>query len=195
MSLKNVGDLNKDWAISLGLTGANLTDFINTEDMQSRLEMLLELAMKSNKSPQQVQNLLDTGMGKGFGDLYRVLKDTGFSFQELFGRMTTFTTEATEKKNMAFAVEWGAAKSTLDEMGALLATTLGGYLLPFLKDFNDWVKEYETVLTRILTFQDGWLKDLSSLLFHKDQSPLEAELGLSAKSLQTTSVQVRGRVI
>lgn len=185
MAIKNTGDLQKDWAIHLGLVGVNLTDFINTEDMQKRIEMLLELAMKSNKSPQQVGALLRESGLPGISDLYRVLKESGYSFQELFGRMTTFTSEETEKKNLAFAVEWGPLKSSLDEMGALLATSMGSILTPFLSDFNDWIAEYQGALKRILTFQDGWLKDLKDLMFPKDkkQSRIEEALGLRGGAL------------
>lgn len=162
--IKTVGDLNKDQFLALGLLGVNAEEFIDEKDMTKRVMSVMEFALKSDRDPNEIASLLKEGMGQSFADLYYYLSLTGKSFEELFGKMTVFTDKRSQSNAVAFSSEWGAATSSVEEMGRLLASTFGEHLTPFIAAFNQWVRDYKTVLTDILTFNAGWFTKASRIL-------------------------------
>lgn len=162
--IKTVGDLNKDQFLALGLLGVNAEEFINEKDMTQRVMQVMELALDSDRDPNEVASLLREGLGDSFADLFYYLSLTGKSFEELFGKMTVFTNKDTQSAAAAFSSEWGAATSSVEEMGRVLAATFGEALTPFIAAFNDWVRDYKDILMDILTFNQGWFTKASRLL-------------------------------
>lgn len=162
--IKTKGDLNKDQFLSLGLVGASAEAFINEKDMTKRVMMVMDLAMRSDRPLSETASLLSEGLGSSFGDLFYMLKLTGKSFDELFNKMTVFTDAASQSSAVAFESELGAAKSSVSEMGALLASSIDELLTPFLVAFNEWVRKYKDILYDILTFSDDWVGKLSRVV-------------------------------
>lgn len=154
--LRTKGDLNKEQFLSLGLTGTSAEAFLNEQDMTKRVMMVMDLAMKSDRPLNETAALLNEGLGNSFGDLFYMLKMTGKSFDELFGKMTVFTGPQSQSNAAAFNSELKTAQGSIEEMGRLLASTLGAAFTPFLERFNQWVRDYKDILTEILTFGENW---------------------------------------
>lgn len=169
--IRTKGDLNKDQFLSLGLTGASAEAFLKEDDMTKRVMMVMDLALKSDRPLNETASLLSGGLGESFGDLFYLLKLSGKSFDELFQKVTVFTDAASQTNALDFNVELQTARKNIAEMSALLGSSIGEILTPFLEKFNIWVKKYKEVLTDILTFSDDWVAKLGRLVTGKISDP------------------------
>lgn len=175
--IRTKGDLNKDQFLSLGLTGASAEAFLNEDDMTKRVMMVMDLALKSDRPLNETASLLSGGLGESFGDLFYLLKLSGKSFDELFQKVTVFTDAASQSNAMDWNVEFQTARKNITEMSALLGSSLGAILTPALERFNKWVKDYQGVLTDILTFSDDWVGKLGKIVTGRPQETI-LEMGL-----------------
>ena len=158
--ITSMGQLDTKQFLALGLVGENATDFINEKDNTQRVMKVIDLALKSDRPIGEVGVLLEDALGSGMADLYRQLKMSGKDLSTIFNALTVFTSAASQSKALNFNLEYQTAMKHLQEMGALLASTFGEAMTPLITRFNEWVREYKDILIGILTFQQGWMRDL-----------------------------------